>query len=130
MAAGPILTALASAVLAVAALSGGLASCGRRSTPSDGRPELQPPEQQPPEQANERLEREVRAKLYGDPQLSGGGSIVVIVDGGNVVLQGWVASATERTLAEADAATVAGISNVDDRLLVRKSPPAPPAPSR
>jgi hypothetical protein len=69
----------------------------------------------------ERLEREVRAKLFEDPDLAGSGSIVVIVDGRNVVLEGWVASVNERTLAEADAATVAGIAAVDDRLLVRPS---------
>jgi osmotically-inducible protein OsmY len=74
---------------------------------------------QPPERAGDRLEREVRAKLFGDPQLSGSGSIVVIVDGQHVVLQGWVASVNERTLAEADAATVAGVAAVDDRLLIR-----------
>lgn len=98
--------------LVVGALTGG--GCKRGSLPSEGRAEVQPPER-----SGDRLEREVRAKLFGDPQLSGGGSIVVIVDGRHVVLQGWVASVNERTLAEADAATVAGVTAVDDRLLVR-----------
>jgi osmotically-inducible protein OsmY len=97
--------------LVLAALTG---ACKRGSLPSEGRAEVQPPER-----SGDRLEREVRAKLFGDPLLSGSGSIVVIVDGRHVVLQGWVASVNERTLAEADAATVAGVSAVDDRLLVR-----------
>ena len=75
--------------------------------------------QPPPERSGERLERDVRAKLFGDPLLSGSGSIIVIVDGRRVVLHGWVSSVNDRTLAEADAATVAGVSAVDDRLLVR-----------
>lgn len=92
--------------LVLAALTG---ACKRGSLPSEGRAEVQPPER-----SGERLEREVRAKLFGDPLLSGSGSIVVIVDGRHVVLQGRVASVNERTLAEADAATVAGVSAVDD----------------
>jgi len=91
-------------------------ACDRGSAPAEGRAEPQPPEH-----SDERLEREVRAKLFGDPELSGSGSIVVIVDGRRVVLEGWVASVNERTLAEADAATVAGVAAVDDRLLVRPS---------
>jgi osmotically-inducible protein OsmY len=72
-----------------------------------------------PESPDARLEREVRAKLFGDPQLSGGGSIAIIVDGRRVILEGWVSSVNERTLAEADAATVAGVVTVDNRLVVR-----------
>jgi osmotically-inducible protein OsmY len=71
------------------------------------------------ESPRDRLEREVRAKLFDDPQLVGGGSIVIIVDGRRVILEGWVASVNERTLAEADAATVAGVTSVDNRLAVR-----------
>jgi BON domain len=82
--------------------------------PSDGRVEWQRLEPRA-----ERLERQVRAKLFEDPDLAGSGSIVVIVDGRNVVLEGWVASVNERALAEADAATVPGVTAVDDRLLVR-----------
>jgi osmotically-inducible protein OsmY len=104
--------------LALAALTAG---CKRESLAAEGRAEVQPPER-----SDERLEREVRAKLFGDPELSGGGSIVVIVDGRRVFLQGWVASVNERTLAEADAATVAGVAAVDDRLLVRRTG-APPS---
>lgn len=77
--------------------------------------------QPPPESGDERLSGEVRGKLYGDPVLSGAGSIVVLVHGGHVVLEGWVGSVNERTLAEADAATVAGVVSVDDRLLVRQT---------
>ena len=97
--------------LVVAVLGGW---CQQGALPSEGRAEAQPLER-----VGDRLEREVRAKLFGDPQLSGSGSIVVIVDGRHVVLEGWVASVNERTLAEADAATVAGVASVDDRLLVR-----------
>jgi osmotically-inducible protein OsmY len=80
---------------------------------------MQPGAAQPPVSPDERLERDVRARLYGDPQLMGGGSIVVLVDGGRVILEGWVGSANERTFAEADAATVSGVAEVEDRLLVR-----------
>jgi osmotically-inducible protein OsmY len=72
-----------------------------------------------PESRDERLERQVRTKLFGDPQLTGGGSIAVIVEGARVRLEGWVDSVNERTLAEVDAATVAGVVTVDNRLLVR-----------
>lgn len=99
-------------------LAGLTPACDRGASPSEGRTEAQPAER-----TGERLEREVRAKLYGDPELSGSGSIVVIVDGRRVVLEGWVASVNERTLAEADAATVAGVASVDDRLLVRRGAP-------
>jgi osmotically-inducible protein OsmY len=95
-------------------------ACSRRSAP-EGRAELQPSEPRAPESRDDRLSDQVRAKLYGDPTLSGGGSIVVLVHGGHVVLEGWVASVNERTLAEADAATVAGVASVDDRLLVRQA---------
>jgi osmotically-inducible protein OsmY len=61
----------------------------------------------------------VRSKLFGDPQLTGGGSIAVIVEGARVRLEGWVDSVNERTLAEVDAATVAGVVSVDNLLLVR-----------
>jgi osmotically-inducible protein OsmY len=80
---------------------------------------MQPDSAPAPISPNESIERDVRAKLYGDPLLTGGGSIVVVADGGRVVLEGWVGSETERTLAEADAATVAGVVQVDDRLIVR-----------
>jgi osmotically-inducible protein OsmY len=63
----------------------------------------------------------VRTKLFGDPQLTGGGSIAVLVEGGRVLLEGWVGSVNERTLAEADAATVAGVVTVDNRLVVRSA---------
>ena len=82
-----------------------------------GAAEAQQPE--PPESPDARLGREVREKLYGDPDLYGGGSIAVFVDGRRVILEGWVGTVNERTLAEADAATVRGVSTVDNRLLVR-----------
>jgi osmotically-inducible protein OsmY len=72
-----------------------------------------------PESPGERLGREVREKLVGDPELAGSGSITVLVDGSRVILEGWVGSVNELTTAEADAATVAGVSTVDNRLLVR-----------
>jgi osmotically-inducible protein OsmY len=89
-------------------------ACHRGSAPTELRTEPQEPEPRA-----DRLEREVRATLSGDPRLAGGGSIVVIVDGRRVLLEGWVASLDERTIAEADAVTVAGPAAVDDRLLVR-----------
>jgi hypothetical protein len=82
---------------------------------------------QPPESRDERLERQVRTKLFGDPQLTGGGSIAVLVEGGRVLLEGWVDSVNERTLAEVDAATVAGVVTVDNRLLVRGARAPSPA---
>jgi osmotically-inducible protein OsmY len=104
---------LAAFAFGAAALS---VACKHAATvPADPRAEVKEPEL-----TGERLEREVRAKLFADPELAGGGSIVVIVDGRRVVLQGWVASINERTVAEDDAATVAGITAVDDRLLVRR----------
>lgn len=51
---------------------------------------------------------------------------MVLVHGGHVVLEGWVGSVNERTLAEADASTVGGVATVDDRLLVRQSSVAVP----
>ncbi len=74
---------------------------------------------QPLEAPRDRLGRQVRDKLFGDPQLLGSGSITVIVDGRRVILEGWVSSVNERTLAEADAVTVAGVATVDNRLVVR-----------
>jgi hypothetical protein len=88
--------------------------CGHRSAAPEGRVETWEPEAR-----GERIERAVRANLTGDPELGGSGSIVVIVDGRHVVLEGWVGSAAERNLAEADTAAVAGVAVVDDRLLVR-----------
>jgi len=108
----------------------------RKHPPPEGRPEMQPemqPQMVPVESRDDRLTGEIRAKLYGDPQLAGGGSIVVLVHGGHVVLEGWVGSVNERTLAEADASTVSGVGTVDDRLLVRQSSvlvPSPAAPTR
>jgi osmotically-inducible protein OsmY len=80
-------------------------------------------ETQPQETADAGIAREVRAKLYGDPLLTGGGAIAISVDGGRVMLEGQVSSVNERTLAEADAATVAGVVGVDNRLFVRSSGP-------
>jgi osmotically-inducible protein OsmY len=115
--------------LAAAVLLAALAvACHRGTEPSgSGRAEMQPAPDVSAESPNARIERQVRAQLYGDPQLTGGGSIVVVVDGGRVVLEGWVGSQTERTLAEADAATVAGVVAVDDRLVVRRTAAAPEA---
>jgi osmotically-inducible protein OsmY len=106
---------LCRALVAWSLLGSTLGACHRSVAPIEGRTETQRPER-----SGERLEREVRAKLFEDPQLSGGGSIVVIVDSGHVVLEGWVTSDNERALAEADAATVAGVAGVDDQLLVRR----------
>jgi len=112
---------------ASAVLLAALAVACRRGTEPSGRAEMQPTPDVRADSPDARIEREVRAQLYGDPQLTGGGSIVVLVDGGRVVLEGWVGSQTERTLAEADAATVAGVVSVDDRLLVRRPAAAPEA---
>jgi osmotically-inducible protein OsmY len=111
----------------VGASSSALASCSRRGEALEATADPAAVER-----SSERLEREVRAKLTGDPHLTGAGSsIVVIVDGKNVVLEGWVASANQRTMAEADAVTVAGAAGVDDRLLVRRSEaPEWPTPLR
>jgi osmotically-inducible protein OsmY len=67
-----------------------------------------------------RLARQVNTKLVGDPRLPDASSILVSVDGGRVTLEGWVDSVNVRTLAEADAATVAGVVSVDNRLLIRQ----------
>jgi hypothetical protein len=91
-------------------------TCKHAALPADPRASEVPE----PELTGERLEREVRAKLFSDPELAGGGSIVVIVDGRRVVLEGWVASFNERAVAEDDAANVAGVAAVDDRLLIRR----------
>jgi hypothetical protein len=104
---------IAPIAFAIAALS---IACKHAAIPADPRAS----EVQEPELTGERLEREVRAKLFADPELAGGGSIVVIVDGRRVVLEGWVASINERTVAEDDAATVEGVAAVDDRLLIRR----------
>jgi osmotically-inducible protein OsmY len=106
-------------------------ACRRDETAErQGRPEMQPqPEMQAVESRDDRLTGEIRSKLYGDPHLAGGGSIVVLVHGGHVVLEGWVGSVNERTLAEADATTVAGVATVDDRLVVRQSPIVPAMPA-
>ncbi|MBV9948256.1 MAG: BON domain-containing protein [Myxococcales bacterium] len=93
----------------------------RATLPSPGRPEAQADHAPPPERTSDRLERAVRAKFAADPELADAGSIVVIVDGPRVVLEGWVAAPNQKTLAEADAASVAGLANVDDRLLVRRA---------
>jgi hypothetical protein len=92
-----------------------LTACGRgEARDCPGQTEVQPPN--PPD---ERLARDVRDKLFRNPLLPDAPSIVVTVDGGRVLLQGWVSSVNARTLAEADALTVAGVVSVDDRLLIR-----------
>jgi osmotically-inducible protein OsmY len=90
------------------------AACGHSTASQERRADTQRPEG-----SGEQLEGRIRARLFADPELAGSGSIVVIVDGRHVVLEGWVASVNERTLAEADVATVVGAAAVDDRLLVR-----------
>jgi osmotically-inducible protein OsmY len=67
-----------------------------------------------------RLARDVQDKLLRNPQLPDAPSIVVTAEGGRILLEGWVGSVNARTLAEADARTVAGVVSVDDRLLIRR----------
>ncbi len=131
----PIASAVLLATLAVACRRGAEPSQGRAEMQASGAPSASAPSGSPesaspsvdarPEAPDDRIERLVRAKLFGDPELTGGGSIIIFVEGGRVTLEGWVGSATERTLAEADAATVAGVVSVNNRLLVRQSAAAP-----
>jgi osmotically-inducible protein OsmY len=108
------------AALALVSLAVALAAAGcRRGDACDrmGQTAMQPP---PPDRPDDRLAQQIRDKLMANPLLPDAPSIIVTVEGGHVMLEGWVGSVNARTLAEADAATVPGVASVNNRLFLRR----------
>jgi len=65
------------------------------------------------------IRRDIEAELESDPSVTGVGAIRVAVDGGVATLAGQIATADERSAAEAAAKRVRGVTAVVNNIDVR-----------